>query len=323
MAVTTVKATRVVSTLLGVLNRETVLSRLFWLNPGGDFRGAKGDTVSIRVPAYTEANVRDLRSGATRVKSNLTETKVDVSLDTDIYKVVPITDENLTLDIENFEQQVIAPVANALVRGIENEAIALAESATYAFNVNINSFSRPYDAIVRARRHLNDARVPMDGRFLAVGSAVEELILTDDLFARADQSGSDDALREARIGSIAGMPVISVPGMDPNDAYAFHRTAYVMSTRAPLVPRGAPDGATMTWQGYALRVVFAVDPDELVDNFHADVWTGTSVVRDYGSITEDSDGDPTTGFWTPDADPDLDSDEPLLVRAVRLSIGSS
>lgn len=323
MAVTPIKAERIVRTMLGVLNRDTVLAKLFWLNPAGDFKGAKSDTISIRVPAYTEPNVRDLRSGATRTKSNLTETKVDVTLDTDIYKVVPITDENLTLDIDSFDEQVTTPCAAALVRGIENEAIALAESATYAFNVNMNAFSRPYNAVVRARRMLNDARVPMDGRFLAVGSAVEEEILIDDQFARADHSGSTDALREAVIGRIANMPVISIPGLSPNDAYAFHRTAFVLSTRAPMVPRGAPDGATMAWEGFAIRNVFAVDPDEMVDNFHADTWTGTNIVTDYGEVTEDSDGDPETGFFVPDATPNLDSDVPLFVRAVRLSIGSS
>lgn len=315
MAVSTIKAERVVSTMLGVLERDTVLAQLMWLNPAGDFRGAKNDSITIRVPAYAQANKRDLRSGATRTASTLKERSVVVTLDTDIYQRVPITDEELTLDIDRFDEQVTTPVAGAMVRGIEDEALALVEGANYEYQVSFGSFSRPYDAIVRARRHLNDSRVPVDNRFVIVGSAVEELLLTDDLFVRVDQSGSEDALRSAQIGRIANMPVFTVPGLAPDEAYAFHRTAYILSTRAPMVPRGAPDGSTMSFGGYALRVVFAIDPEEVVDNMNVDVWTGTNVATDYGTIDSE-------GFFTPSLNPDLENDTPIFVRAVQLFMGS-
>lgn len=316
MTVSTIKAERVVRTMLGVLERETVLARLMWRDPAGDFRGAKGDAITIKVPAYTTPDKRDLRSGAPRTASSLTERRVIVTLDTDIYKRVPITDEELTLDIESFEEQIIAPVSSALVRGIEDEALALVTGADYEHEVFFDDFTRPYNAIVRARRHLNDSRVPMANRALAVGSGVEELLLTDDLFVRVDESGSSDALREARIGRIASMPVYLIPGLDPDEAYAFHQTAYALSTRAPMVPRGAPDGATMSFEGFALRVVFAIDPEEVVDNFNADVWTGANIVTDYGAI----DGN---GFFEPAVNPNLDTDTPIFVRAVRLSMAGS
>jgi hypothetical protein len=315
VAVNVIKAERVVRTMLGVLERDSVLARMMWRNPAGDFRGAKGDAITIKVPAYTNANKRDLRSGTPRTKSNLTERRVIVTLDTDLYKVIPITDEELTLDIESFEEQIVAPVASSLVRGIEDEALALAEGATYQHTVNFDDFSAPFDAIARARRLLNDSRVPMAGRVLVVGSAVEELLLTDPQFVRVDQSGSTEALREAQIGRVAGTPVFTVPGLEPGTAFMFHQTAYALSYRAPFVPRGAPWGATMAWEGFALRVVQAIDPDEVVDNFHADVWTGTNVVRDYGTI----DGN---GFFVPSENPDLDNDIPLFVRAVKLTGGS-
>jgi hypothetical protein len=315
MTVTVIKSERVAATMLGLLERESVLARLFWLNPGGDFRGAKNDTISIRVPAYAVARTRDLRSGDPRVASSLTETKVDVSLTTDVYMRVPITDEELTLDIESFNDQITVPVASAIVRGVEDAALTRIGAATYQHTVNFDDFARPYDAVVRARRYLNDARVPQSNRFIVVGSAVEELMLTDDLFVRADQSGSTNALREAEIGRIAQMPVISVPGLEPGEAYAFHRSAYALATRAPLVPRGAPWGTTMTFGGFALRVVQAIDPAEVVDNFHADLWLGSNIVPDYGSIDAD-------GFFTPDTDPDPDNDTPIFVRAVKLTGGS-
>jgi P22 coat protein - gene protein 5 len=316
MAINVIKAERVVATMLGLLERESVVSRLLWLNPGGDFRGAKNDTISIRVPAYAVSRTRDLRSGDPRVASSLTETKIDVSLTTDVYMRVPITDEELTLDIESFDQQITQPVASAIVRGVEDAALSRLSTTTYQHNVNIDDFARPFDAVVRARRHLNDSRVPQDGRVVVVGSEVEEILLTDDLFVRADQSGSTNALREAEIGRIAGMPVYTAPGLDPQEAYAFHRTAFALLTRAPMVPRGAPWGTTMAWGGFSLRVVQAIDPEEVVDNFHADLWLGTGIVRDFGSLDAD-------GFFAPDPDPNMDTDTPLFVRAVRLTTGGS
>lgn len=315
MAVTVIKAERVAATMLGLLERETVVSRLMWLNPGGDFRGAKNDTISIRVPAYAVSRTRDLRSGAPRLASSLTETKVDVSLTTDVYMRVPITDEELTLDIENFDAQITQPVASAIVRGVEDAALSRLSVSTYQHTVDIDDFARPFDAVVRARRHLNDARVPQEGRVLVVGSEVEEELLTDDLFVRADQSGSTNALRDAEIGRVAGMPVFTAPGLEPGEAYAFHRTAFTLVTRAPMVPRGAPWGTTMTFGGFSIRVVQAIDPEEVVDNFHADLWLGTGIIRDFGSLDAD-------GYFTPDTDPDPDTDTPLFVRAVKLTLGS-
>jgi hypothetical protein len=315
MTVSVIKAERVVSTILGLLERGSVLSRMMWRNPAGDFRGAKGDAITIRLPAYSKAKTRLLRSGDARVASSLTERKVVVELTHDLYERVEITDEELTLDIDNFDRQVTVPVAKALVRGVEDAAISLVEGATYDYTVNFDSFSRPYDALIRARRHLNDARVPDDGRALVVGSAVDELLLTDDLFVRADQSGSTEALRNAQTGRIAGVNVYQVPGLAPGEAYMFHQTAFVLSTRAPMVPRGAPWGTTMDWEGFALRVVMAIDPEEVIDNFNADTWYGTNIVQDYGTIDAD-------GFFEPSENPDISQPPDMFVRAVKLTGGS-
>ncbi len=96
MANTFIKATKVVRTALGVLERETVLPNLVWRDAGGDFAGAYGDTISLRVPAYTMARTRTLRAGTPIQVDELTETKVDVTLDTDVYKGINVSDENLS-----------------------------------------------------------------------------------------------------------------------------------------------------------------------------------------------------------------------------------
>jgi hypothetical protein len=96
MANTFIKATQIAATGLGLLEREIVLPGLVWRNAVGDFAGAAGDTISIKVPARTVARTRTLR-GARGAASegtgiidmdSLVETKVDVTLDTDVYSAI-------------------------------------------------------------------------------------------------------------------------------------------------------------------------------------------------------------------------------------------
>lgn len=314
MAVEVIKATRVVRTMLGVLVRDVVLPNLVWRDAGGDFRGAEGDTITIRVPSYFNAKKRALRGSQTKAASSLVETKVDVTLTDNLFGRVPITSEELTLDIDSFNREITLPVSGGIVRGLEDELVAEMQGATYQHEVEFDT-TNPYSSAVEARRKLNDSFVPFDGRALAIGTGLEEYFLNSPQFARADQSGSTDALRNANIGNVAGFQVFVIPGLDPEEGYAFHRTAYVLNQRAPFVSAGTPWGATESFEGFAVRVAQAVDPETLVDNFHADVYVGTNHVRDFGAVGSD-------GKFVPDDDPDIDQDTPVFVRSVKLSIGS-
>ncbi|WP_117198972.1 P22 phage major capsid protein family protein [Nocardiopsis sp. TNDT3] len=310
-----IKAEKVVSTALGLLEREVVLPNLVWRDAGGDFRGAKGDTITVRLPSYFKAKKRPLRSGAPRVKSQLTERAVPVTLTTDIYGDIPITDEELTLDIADFGTQVLNPTLSGVGRALEEELVETITGATYAHTLTLDTVD-PFDTFVDARERLNNARVPFSGRAVAVGSAVESAILKSDHFNKVDQSGSDNALREAIVGRIAGFDVVSVPALAPDEAFAFHQTAYVQSAMAPVIPAGAPWGATQSFNGFAVRTVRVFDPDEVEDRFILDAWTGTDIVTDVGHL------DPVTGIFEPAENPEESGAEEHFIRAVKIEMGS-
>lgn len=293
---TFIKAEKVVSTSLGLLRRELVLPRLVWSDAALDPTLAKNDTVSIRLPAYAPARTRVLRAGTARVKDAIHERKVDITLDTDVYKDVPITDEQLTLDIANFGDQVLNPVLMGIAEQLEQTVVDVIENATYhhVLTHDLSDNDDAYETVVAARALLNDSRVPFAGRALAVGSAFESELLTSDKFVDASQSGTTDTLREALIGRIAGFDVFSVPGLDPDTAYAFHRTAYAMVQRAPIVPAGAPWGAVQSYQGLAIRTLRIFDPDLVEDRFLADSWIGAKAVTDDGYFDTNSKWVPTT-----------------------------
>jgi hypothetical protein len=294
---TFIKAEKVVSTALGLLARELTLPQLVWRDAKFDFTGAKDDTISLRLPAYAPARTRQLRSGAERVKDSLTETKVDVTLDVDVYKDIGISDEELTLDISDFGAQVLNPVLLGIALQLEQEVADVIQGADYQVEIDfeIGKDDAYLDIALAARTALNNANVPFAGRALVVGSAIEAEFLGSEKFVAADRAGTDQTLREAMIGRVAGFDVYTSPALAPDEAYAFHRTAFAMAQRAPVVPSGAPWGATQSYQGLAIRTVRVFDPNEVEDRFVADSWVGCTAVTDDGYYDANGKFVPTSG----------------------------
>jgi hypothetical protein len=316
-----------VDAAFGLLERETVLAQLVTMRGLQDFKGRLNDTVTLRVPAYVAANARDLRSNDARVRSALFERKVDVALSKDIQVDIPLTDENLTLDIVDFGRQVIQPGMNAEVRGIEDLVIAEMQGASYTYTEEVTPTdvtdpdSGVYAALVDANADLNNARVPFAGRAAVIGSSLEAQALKDPRLARADQSGSDSALREAQIGRLAGLTIYRAAGLLPEEGYVFHSSAFVLASGAPQVPDGAAWGETRTANGFSIRILQHIDSSGDTDTggpvnvVYFDIFAGTAVVTDSGAI----DGN---GQFTPSTDPEESGADDLFVRAVQLTAAS-
>jgi hypothetical protein len=281
-----IKGTRIAAQALGILEREIILPALVWRDAGGSFQGAAGDTISLRVPARTQARTRTLRGArGTASEGNgiitlddLTETKVDVTLDTAVYSAVPITDEELSLDIVDFGAQITEPQSRAVAEGIENAVAAEMTGATYATTVTLTS--DPYDGVVDARTALNKANVPITERFLVLGADMEGAFLKSDELHQVDKAGDNSALRDAIIGKIAGFTAVVSNALPPNVGFAFHRTAYVLGMRAPVVPDGATAGGSMAAYGLAMRWIKDYDFRNAQDRSMLDTYIGTNIVAD-------------------------------------------
>lgn len=315
-----INPTKVVEVGLQLLTKQTVLASTVWRDAAGDFRGVSDETISIRVPAYAVANKRELRSADARVQSTLYQRKVDVTLTHDLQVDVPITDEELTLDIENYTRDITAPSVEAIVRGYESEVASLMQGATYEVVLEWDE-SDPWKTLVDARTALNDAQVPETGRYLAIGSGFENELLKSNRISLADQAGGTQALRSASLGSLAGFDNIIVSNfLAPTEAFAYHRTAYALNTRAPFVPQGIAFGASAASNGFAMRVMQHVSPDangSPINIAYHDAWVGTNIVEDHGEIDSD-------GKFEPSVTPDLaDGTDKLFVRAVRISADGS
>lgn len=293
MANNFLKAERIAAQALGLLEREIIVPSLVWRDAGGSFAGAGGDTISLRVPARTQARTRTLRGTRPAASEGngiitmdeLTEHKVDVTLDTAVYNAVAVTDEELTLDIASFGAQVLAPQVRAVAEGIENAVVQEMLGATYpaGHTVTVDP-DEPVNALVEARKQLNIANVPMNERFVVIGAELEAAFLTSAALQRADAAGDNSALRDANLGRIAGFGNIYTSNALPADVgFVFHRTAFVLSLQAPAVPDGASYGSSQSYAGLALRWLRDYDYRNVQDRSLVDVYIGTNVVADGGT----------------------------------------
>lgn len=313
-----IQATKVVDTALGVLEREVVLPNLMWrdaLMPD-DFKGVVGDTVTIRVPAYMVARTRTLRSGTPITVDELAETSVDVKLDTDVYKGVNVSDEDMTLDIRDFARQVLEPIMRAETVGIEDICADAISGATYTLETEFSE-ADPLHSVLTAGRMLTDSRVPVASRVFACGSEIQQLILEALADRQAGSQNEQSALNDATLATnYGGMRVVVVPGFAPDEAYAFHRTAFPFVNFAPAVPDGASWGESRTYNGFAMRVIKDYDPLYVRDRCIASSWCGVGVTLDNGELNDD-------GQFVPyETEEEMDSGTPILVRAVKLTLGS-
>lgn len=306
MASTFLKVGVIARATVGLLLRELVIARTVWADAvGGDeFTGALEDTVTIRIPAIGQpARTRVLRAGTPITNDDLVEFGVDVKLATDIYKGVPVSDEDLTLSIKDFGDQILRPQTQAVAEKVEDLLAATIEGATYATSLPIDE-DDPFLAFVDARTALNDAKVPRQGRTMLVGSSVEAAVLKSDRLTKFDQGAGADALTEASLGRMAGFTVVGSSGIDPDAAYAYHRSAFIQATRAPRVPDGVSFGEAISYGGIAVRWIKDYDFMNTTDRSLVNTWAGFTVVED-------------------PVDPNDPESDTSLVRAVELTLPGS
>lgn len=282
------KPNAIVNTILGMLLPELILPRLVWLNGIGDFAGKYQDTISIRIPNPTDAHTRPLRGTGNQrnlTVSDLTETTIDVKLTDDVYNLILLTDEEKTLDILSFADQVLRRQVLAVSQSLESGISSVIQSAPYT-DVNSVDADSIWNGVIGARRQLNDAFIPRDGRVLIIGSAVEEALLLDDRFVRYDSAGQDGAnrLQEANVGRLASQQVVVCDTIPHGAAYLFHPTAFVMVSRPPSAPfsNTVAVAAAASDNGIALRWLGDYDSTSTTDRSLVDTFVGYSTVIDPG-----------------------------------------
>lgn len=114
---------------LANLYNTTVLAGLVYRDYDPDFSGKQGDTITVRTPAKFTAIEYDRATGLTI--QNIREGRFSVTLDTLTDVSFAVTAEELTLDIDNFDERVLTPAMEAHVQKVDSDlAAALLATAT-------------------------------------------------------------------------------------------------------------------------------------------------------------------------------------------------
>jgi hypothetical protein len=264
-----------------------------------EFVNRIGDTITIRKPAVFEATQFNRTTGI--VIQNATEGSIPITLDKFVDVSFAVTSEELTLDIIDFNAQLLAPAVEAIAQRIDRDILTLrndivqrtgvgGSAVTGVTGTNAWAWNNPR-VVIDARRVLNQRNVPPTDRYVVVGPEIEAEWLGDPLFHQADHRGDTEGLREANLGrrifghdgyqtqNIKGPAVAPAPGQPNTEiGVAFHRTAFALVTRPLVLPQGAANAHVESYKNFALRVVMGYDQAKKQDVVSIDTLYGVKTL---------------------------------------------
>ncbi|MEU4568669.1 P22 phage major capsid protein family protein [Micromonospora sp. NPDC023956] len=256
---------QVLSTALTLLRDDLMIAATMNRDFEDNFGGGKGTVVNVRIPATLKARRRALSEAGTQITTDsLSENTVPVTLTDMIYSAVDITDEDLSLSIEDFTRQVTMPQVTALVEDIEDTAVARLQSVAETLTIPYDA-ANPVPTFTKARKMLRDLGLPARGMWAAVGTGVYAELLDAKAITDASESGSTEALRSANVGNVRGFNTVECNRLADGEIVFYGRDSFTLAIRAPRVPDGVAFGSTRSEAGFAMRWIKDYDKDILSD----------------------------------------------------------
>lgn len=273
---------------LGALKANTVMARFVNRNYE-DAIARAGDILHIPKRGTLSVNTKT----ANAVVTLQTPSSDVVNLTLDQHKEVSFLVEDIAAAQAN--QDIIAGYVTdammALAENIDAAILALYTSfSTTPIDATSGSGGITAESVTEARRLLNAAKVPQEGRFIAWHEDAEAELLGIEKFTSSDFGDPGDAVREAVIGRKYGFThamdqqVVVATGEVKN--LAFHRDAIVLATR-PLPPPPANSGvqsSVMAEDGIGIRVIYAYNPSYLGVQVTLDILYGVAILRNNHAV---------------------------------------
>lgn len=257
--------------------------------------GGRGRTVNVRIPGALIARDRGIDDKTSAiVLDELVESTFPITLGTHAYSAVPLSEGDMSLNLESFSAQVLAPQVEAVVDFIEHDFVTTL-SATEGVQAGETALTydptNPVKTFIALRKVLRDRGVNPAALNTVVGTQVYADLIASGQLIDVSQSGSTAALREGQVGRVQGFTVVESTRIGETEIKAFSRDAFTIAVRAPLVPAGAPYGAVESSNGFGLRYLRDYDIMHTVDRSMVSTFVGSAalplykVTRDYGTTT--------------------------------------
>ncbi|MGW4364532.1 P22 phage major capsid protein family protein [Nocardia takedensis] len=255
---------------LANLYELTVMLPLVYRDISADFGPQSvGNTVNIKKPPRFEATTFDRERGI--VIQDARESKIPVVLDTIADVSLEVTTEEMTLDIEDFDEQVLRPAMEAISQKVDRDLLALRARVTQTagavpMDPGTGMLWENPENLIEAGRLLDINSVPAPGRRAVIGPTTKARWLGKPLLLHADKSDSTAALRQGSIGQqVVGFDTFwsqnvgqPTPAPRPGDpttevGVAFHSTAFAFASAPMELPPGA-DVFAVEYKGLSMRV---------------------------------------------------------------------
>lgn len=246
--------------------------------------GKGGAPVSIKMPTTLIARERGIDDVTSSIiLDEITESRETFNLDRiHNYSAVPLSEQDLTLELTDFAGQVLAPQTEAIVDALEHKLATalLAVPLTTDLGVAFNK-ADPIPFFTALRKRLRDNGVAAANLNLVVGTAIYAALLDAKAITDVSESGSTEALREAGVGKIRGFQIVESTRVPEDEILAFHRDAVTLITRAPVVPQGASFGASIAAGGFSLRYIRDYDAMKTVDRSIVSTFSAVGILPTY------------------------------------------
>lgn len=243
------------------------------------------------------------------VPDHIEETYIQVKLDTNRGSEHYISDEQLDFDIDTFAAEVLQPQTRGMAEYFDwriakdmmtfwgpnatpaNERVVsvkanLVDPTDLTFEQQMHGDALAVrTAIIDARKAANAMAMPANGRYLLCTPEVEAILLKDPDFQRVDYTGTSAAMREAVVGTLYGLTIVTSNELanhttDGLAMFLMHPTAFILVTHAPAIPKGAAFGSGASSNGVALRWMMDYDPAKLQDRSFLNTYLGTNTVAE-------------------------------------------
>jgi len=283
-----IEAEKIVNATIGIADQEMTLPKLFIRQGFDQFKGAKDDTLTYRIPGRLVPRKYAFRNNRANpiVFDTYKEAITTITWGDRVYSGVKITDEQAEFDLDS--PTCLQVVQGATVgRGLNTIMADAIEAAPYLFTIggitNADGATAVRSATLEARKVLNKLGLPAAGRILVVGSNFEQAMLQEDKLILASVVGdaiASPALSDATNGKVNGFTVVTDQTIDADSAYALLPSSFVLITGAPYVPQSVGIGGTASYDGFAMRWMRDYDMEYLTDRSVVDTYAGVNYIND-------------------------------------------
>ncbi|QTX04547.1 P22 phage major capsid protein family protein [Agromyces archimandritae] len=262
------------------------------------FKAGIGRTAYLTVPAALVAHDRALGDTDNALLIDaIAESRVPIELDREAVSAVALSDADLSLDLQDFTAQVLAPQVDAVVSRVEASLAAVLEDVDVEAPAAAYDPAKPVSLFTSGRRALRGRGIDVAGGDLValVGSnVVDDLLESDSL--DYSRTGDADALRSGSVGRLRGFNVVEASRIGADDVFFMTASSLYLAHRPPVVPLGASFGETVS-AGSSLRYLRDYDAVHRCDRSIIDSFYGVGVMPTYRlERTEDAGVQGSTGY---------------------------